>query len=199
MSFASTISRLNAVSLQLAVRLDERPMQVVIIIRLCFMMSPLVNMLLAMTSIDGRTYIAGSCIGLLPLMTALVRLHHAHTMSVIAINHRMWKSSKEHIQCELFCRNMTEFEPSEIFHKFPGTMLTRCDPYQGAPRECAACVNKPPVQSKYHMRIHKDTQILLYEAYVLQIEQLVPVYHSLVKVHSLYFKFPLAFRCCGGH
>mmetsp|Transcript_702 Transcript_702/g.1458 ORF Transcript_702/g.1458 Transcript_702/m.1458 type:complete len:269 (-) Transcript_702:199-1005(-) len=56
---------------KILVRLDERPMQVVIIIRLCFMMSPLVNMLLAMTSIDGRTYIAGSCIGLLPLMTAL--------------------------------------------------------------------------------------------------------------------------------
>jgi hypothetical protein len=49
--------------------------QAVVVLRLFFGMTPMLNMLLAMTSLDLTTYLIGSSIGLLPYVTCLVRVH----------------------------------------------------------------------------------------------------------------------------
>jgi hypothetical protein len=55
------------------VLIEQRPITIVTILRLCFLMSPMLNMLLSMTNIRFREYMIGSFLGLLPVLIVLVR------------------------------------------------------------------------------------------------------------------------------
>lgn len=53
------------------VLIEQRPITIVTILRLCFLMSPMLNMLLSMTNIRFREYMIGSFLGLLPVLIVL--------------------------------------------------------------------------------------------------------------------------------
>jgi len=58
----------------MSVLIEQRPITIVCVLRLCFLMSPMLNMLLSMTNIRFREYMIGSFMGLMPVLTVLVRL-----------------------------------------------------------------------------------------------------------------------------
>lgn len=53
------------------VLIEQRPITIVCVLRLCFLMSPMLNMLLSMTNIRFREYMIGSFMGLMPVLTVL--------------------------------------------------------------------------------------------------------------------------------
>jgi hypothetical protein len=59
---------------RMSVLIEQRPITIVCVLRLCFLMSPMLNMLLSMTNIRFREYMIGSFLGLMPVLTVLVRL-----------------------------------------------------------------------------------------------------------------------------
>uniref|UniRef100_A0A7S0RJM1 VTT domain-containing protein n=1 Tax=Pyramimonas obovata TaxID=1411642 RepID=A0A7S0RJM1_9CHLO len=52
-------------------KLEQSPLKVVIVLRLCFMLLPFVNLLLALSPVKFKDYMLGSMIGLLPLVTVV--------------------------------------------------------------------------------------------------------------------------------
>mmetsp|Transcript_14158 Transcript_14158/g.23963 ORF Transcript_14158/g.23963 Transcript_14158/m.23963 type:complete len:281 (-) Transcript_14158:390-1232(-) len=50
-------------------KLQESPLQVVVVLRLCFMLLPFVNLLLALSPVTFKHYMLGSVLGLIPLVT----------------------------------------------------------------------------------------------------------------------------------
>ena len=61
----------------------------VVVLRLCFMLLPFVNLLLALSPVKFKDYMIGSMIGLVPLVTIVVRTSPSDNALLGASSHNL--------------------------------------------------------------------------------------------------------------